>query len=93
MFYIKLTLALCIVLAGLAFHVRNAQPVVIDFYLASYAIPMSLLIATALLVGAILGGVASLPARLKLQRDKARLGRELKKLQPDGQDLSADDAD
>ncbi|MCY4153732.1 MAG: LapA family protein [Gammaproteobacteria bacterium] len=93
MFYVKLTLALCIVLAGLAFHVRNAQPVVIDFYLASYEIPMSLLVAVALLIGALLGVLASLPARLKLQRDKARLGRELKKLQPQGQDPSVDDAD
>lgn len=93
MFYVKLTLALCIVLAGLAFHVRNAQPVVIDFYLASYERPMSLLVAVALLVGAILGVLASLPTCLKLQRDKARLGRELKKLQPQGQAPSVDDAD
>ena len=93
MFYLKLALALLVLLGGLAFHVRNGQPVTIDFYLASYEIPLSMVVALALLTGAILGVLAGLPTRIRLQRDKAKLGRELKRLQPDEEDKSTDDAD
>ena len=81
MFYLKLALALLVILGGLAFHVRNGQPVVIDFYLASYDIPLSMAIALALLAGAILAVLAGLPDRMRLKREKARLSKELDKHQ------------
>ena len=81
MFYLKLALALLVILGGLAFHVRNGQPVVIDFYLVSYDIPLSMAIALALLAGAILAVLAGLPDRMRLKREKARLSKELDKHQ------------
>ena len=81
-FYVKLALVLLVILGGLVFHVRNGQSVVIDFYLASYEIPLSLVLALALLSGAILGVLAGLPGRLKLKRDKARLSKELGATRP-----------
>ena len=101
MSYVKYALILLVVLLGLAFHLRNEQLVVIDFYLGSFEIPLSLALALTLLAGALLGALAGLPARLRLKRDKAKLGKQLKRFQPDEEnksanyanDLSADDAD
>ena len=89
----KLALLLLVVVLGLAFHVRNEQLVVIDFYLDSFEIPLSLALVVTLLAGALLGVLAGLPARLKLKRDKAKLGKQLKQYQPDeptGTQLSTD---
>lgn len=93
MFYVKLALVLLVVLLGLAFHLRNEQLVVIDFYLGSFEMPLSLALAVTLLAGACLGVLAGLPKWLALKRDKAKLGRQLQKIQPDEQNQSADDAD
>lgn len=93
MFYVKLALVLLVVLLGLAFHLRNEQLVVVDFYLGSFEMPLSLALAVTLLAGACLGVLAGLPKWLALKRDKAKLSRQLKKLQPDEQNQSADDAD
>ena len=88
--YVKYALILLVVLLGLAFHVRNEQLVVIDFYLGNFEIPLSLALAVTLLAGALLGVLAGLPARLRLTRDKAKLGKQLKTLQPDETNPSAD---
>lgn len=93
MFYVKLALVLLVVLLGLAFHLRNEQLVVIDFYLGNFEIPLSLALAVTLLAGACLGVLAGLPKWLALKRDKAKLGKQLKRLQPDEQNQSADDTD
>ena len=101
MSYVKYALILLVVLLGLAFHLRNEQLVVIDFYLGSVELPLSLALALTLLAGALLAVIAGLPKWLALKRDKAKLGKQLKRLQPDEEnksanyanDLSADDAD
>ena len=93
MSYVKYALVLVVVLLGLAFHLRNEQLVLVDFYLGSFEFPLSLTLALTLLAGAALGVLAGLPAWLKLKRDNAKLGRQLKKVQPDEQNQSADDAD
>lgn len=92
MFYVKLALVLLVVLLGLAFHLRHEQLVVIDFYLDSFEMPLSLALAATLLAGALLGVLAGLPARLRLRRDRAKLSKQLKRLQPDEQNQPADDA-
>lgn len=92
MFYPKLALALLVILGGLAFHVRNGQSVVIDFYLASYNIPLSMAIALALLAGAILAVLAGLPARMRLKREKVKLGKQLERVQSEEQEKPADNA-
>ena len=93
---VKFALILLVVVAGLAFHVRNDQLIVVDFYIRNFEIPLSLALAMALLGGAILAVLSGLPSWLKLKHDKAKLGRQLKAQQPDLQhsaDKSADDAD
>ena len=80
---IKYALILLVVLIGLAFHVRNGQPVVVDYYLGSGEMPLSMALAVALLGGAILGVLSGLPAWLKLKRDRAKLNRQLKAYQAD----------
>ena len=86
---IKYALILLVVLIGLAFHVRNGQQVVVDFYLGSFDLPLSMALAVALLGGAILAVLSGLPPWLKLKRDKAKLNRQLKAYQP-GTQISAD---
>ena len=93
MSYVKYALILLVVLLGLAFHLRNEQLVLIDFYLGSLELPLSLALALTLLAGAVLGVLAGLPTWLKLKRDKAKLGKQLKRFQPDEQNQSANDAD
>ena len=93
MFYVKLALVLLVVLLGLAFHLRNEQLVVIDFYLGSFEMPLSLALAITLLAGALLGVLAGLPARLRLKRNKAKLSKQLERFQPNEQNQSADHAD
>ena len=77
----KIVLILFVILIGLAFHLRNEQLVVIDYYLGSNEIPLSLALATALFIGAILGVLSGLPILIKLKRGKAKLGRQVKTYQ------------
>ena len=83
MSYIKLALVLLVILLGLALHFRNDQLVMIDFYVGSFELPLSLALGVTLLAGAILGVLAGLPIWLRLKRDKSKLGKQLKRLQPD----------
>ena len=82
---VKFALILLVVVAGLAFHVRNDQLIVVDFYIRNFEIPLSLALAMALLGGAILAVLSGLPSWLKLKHDKAKLGRQLKAQQPERQ--------
>lgn len=90
---VKFALILLVVVAGLAFHVRNDQLIVVDFYIRNFEIPLSLALAMALLGGAILAVLSGLPSWLKLKHDKARLGRQLKAHQPDPQASEEQSAD
>lgn len=90
----KTALILFVILVGLAFHLRNEQAVVIDYYLGSREMPLSLAIAGALFLGALAGVLSSLPLLIKLKRDNARLGKRLRtqeKTSPQP-DIPAEDA-
>jgi len=75
-------LRLCIILAvlfsGFAFHLRNDQLVVMDYYIGTFDLPFSLFIVIALCFGAILGILASLPGLFKLRREKRKLQSQIK---------------
>ena len=90
---IKYALILLVAVAGLAFHGRNGQLILVDFYLVSYEIPLSLALAAALLAGALLAVLSALPSWLKLKRDKAKLGRQLKARQAELQASEEQSAD
>ncbi|MEE9159011.1 MAG: LapA family protein [Gammaproteobacteria bacterium] len=72
---IKLLFFLGILVVGLAFHVKNDQLVNLNYYMGSIELPVSLLVISSLLVGALLGILASLTFVAKLKRENTRLAR------------------
>jgi len=64
-----------IALLGVIFAILNAEPVQFNYYFGSTQTPFSLAIILAMLVGAILGLLASLGMILKAKRQVARLKR------------------
>lgn len=69
--------AVIALVAGLAFHVRNHGPLTLDLYVYSIELPVSWLAVGALSIGAALGALAMLPARLRMARLLRRQSREL----------------
>ena len=81
---IQLVFILLVLLAGTAFHLRNDQPVVLDFYSGVLELPFSVWILLALTVGAVLGLLACLPAMVSGRIQIARLRRRLLVHEPRG---------
>ena len=75
---VLLTLVGVVFLAGLAFFLRNAQPVDLDYFLGESILPFSVWLLTALVIGVVLGWLSVLPVILIMKRQKARLLRQLK---------------
>ena len=75
---LRFCIILVVLLFGLAFHLRNDQMVVMDYYLGTIDLPLSLFLIIALCLGAMLGILASLPGIIKLRRDKRRLQNQIK---------------
>lgn len=69
---------LVVMVAGLAFHLRNSQAVNLDYYLGSMELPFSLTVIIALCFGAALGVLACLPLIVKLKRKNVRLMKQVK---------------
>ena len=74
---IQLVFILLVLLAGIAFHLRNDQVVPLDFYSGVLELPFSVWILLALTVGAVLGVLACLPAMVGGRIQIARLRRRL----------------
>ena len=66
--YLKALLILAVVLLGLSFHLRNGELVTINYYFGSNELPLSLALAGALFLGALLGVLACLPRMAALRR-------------------------
>lgn len=73
--YLKALLVLAVVLLGLTFHLRNGELVTVDYYFGSSELPLSLALAGALFLGALLGVLACLPRMVALRRAKARAAK------------------
>ena len=69
---------LVVMVAGLAFHLRNSQMVNLDYYLGSVELPFSLTVIAALCLGALLGVLACLPLLIKLKRKNVRLAKQVR---------------
>jgi len=66
-------LVLLIVLIGVIFAVMNAESVQLNYYFGSQQMPLSLAIVLSMLVGAILGVLASIKLILRSRREVAKL--------------------
>ncbi|MFH0342798.1 MAG: lipopolysaccharide assembly protein LapA domain-containing protein [Chromatiales bacterium] len=75
---LKVIFLLVIVLVGLELHVKNHQIVVVDYYLGTVQLPVSLLIASMLILGAVLGVLVNLGVVVRLRRKIGELKRSLK---------------
>ena len=69
--YIIFSLILLII--GILFAVLNAEPVTLHYYFGDKHIPLSLVLITAIILGAMLGIIASAGIIIKLKRDNSKL--------------------
>ena len=72
---------------GLTFAEHHTEPVVIDYYFGKWPIPLSLLSALILILGAILGMLASLTTILRLKRENGRLRKSIKWVEKENAEL------
>lgn len=85
--------ALIVLIAGLAFHVRNHGPLSLDLYATQFTLPASWAIVGALTLGVLLGLLAALPGRLRAARQLQRQARELAALRASLPDAASDVTD
>jgi lipopolysaccharide assembly protein A len=74
----KLILVFIILMIGLTFHLKNNQLIKLNYYVDVIDIPLSWLVVIVLIIGSILGLLASLPIIVKLKRDKMILKKQIK---------------
>ncbi len=70
-----LLLAALVALVGFAFHVRNKQTIVLDYFAGTVTFELSLVVVGALVVGALLGALAMASTVLRLKTELRRLKR------------------
>lgn len=70
---IYIAVIVLLVITGLVFAVLNAEPVQFNYYFDSLSIPLSLSLLAAMIVGAILGVLASAGVILRHKREVLRL--------------------
>jgi len=74
---IYLLFALIVVIFGVVFAVLNADNVQLNYYLGSIELPLSFVMVLAMIVGAVLGILASLSFIIGSRRQSARLKRSV----------------
>ncbi len=72
-------LILCLVVfVGVVFAVLNAQPVLLNYYFGSREMPLSLVFILALIVGSVLGILASISLLIRSRREMQKLRKAAK---------------
>ena len=74
---VYLSAALLIVIFGVVFAVLNAESVTLNYYLGSSELPLSLVLVIAMIIGAILGILASLNFIIGSRRSATKLKRSV----------------
>lgn len=74
----KLILVFIILMIGLTFHLKNNQLIELNYYVNVIDIPVSWLVVIVLIIGSLLGLLASLPIIIMLKRDKMILEKQIK---------------
>ena len=70
-----LAFAILIAIGGLAFYVRNDQEILLNYFVGSVTVELSLVVVGALALGALLGVLAMTATVLGLKREIMRLTR------------------
>ncbi len=70
-----LLIAGLVAVAGLAFHIRNKQDIVLDYFTGTVKVELSLLVVAALVLGVALGVLVMSSAVLRLKTEVRRLKR------------------
>ena len=74
---IQLIFAMLVVVLGLAFHIKNDQPVTLNYYVDTIQVPhLSWVVLGSLAVGVVLGILAALNTVFRLKREIRRLARK-----------------
>ena len=73
---VQLIVAVFVVLLGLAFHIRNHEPVALDFYFYSMELPLSWVVVGAFSGGAITGLFLMTNAVLRARGETRRLAKK-----------------
>lgn len=71
-------LFIIVLVSGLLFFVKNNQVEEFDYIIGSKELPLSILLLTSLVTGAILGILATVPLILRLNHQKKRLEKQVK---------------
>jgi uncharacterized integral membrane protein len=78
---VLLILALTIALLAVVFAVQNVTPVTVVLFAWVFQGSVALVVLVALMTGAVVGILASLPAMLRTRRHSARLRRQITELE------------
>ena len=74
---IYLFIFLILVIFGIVFAVLNAEPVNLNYYFGSKEVPLSLILVLAMIVGAILGVIASASMIISNRREVMKLRKSV----------------
>lgn len=80
---------LLIIILGITFASINAEPVVVNYYLGSSKLPLSLLLVFVLGCGAVLGMLANLPIWLRIKRENRNYAQRIKLIEKELANLRA----
>lgn len=74
---LQVLIAILFIVLGMAFSALNADPVVVDLYVDRFTMSLGVIVLLAMLLGAVLGGLAVLagvvwPLRRELRRARVR---------------------
>ena len=78
---ITLISSLIIIVLGVTFAFLNAEPVVVNYYLGTTELPLSVLLVSVLGIGTFLGLMMSFLPMLKLKFSNRRLRKHLAKIE------------
>ncbi|MCC6708085.1 MAG: LapA family protein [Gammaproteobacteria bacterium] len=72
---IYLLIAVLVALTGLAFHIRNKQDIVLDYFAGTVTVELSLVVVASLVLGVLLGALVMASSVLRLKAEIRRLKR------------------
>jgi putative membrane protein len=84
----RFLLLVILVVLGLSFAVLNAEPVSLNYYIASRDVPLSLIMVLSLATGAVIGVLVSAGMILRLRQQTANLRRQLQRAERAADELS-----